>query len=347
MSPRPITEHTLRTARHTTHYLACGPADGTPVFLLHGWPELAISWRHQLRCLGDLGFRAMAPDMRGYGRSTVHPRIADYAVEHAVADMLELADHVGAARAIWIGHDWGTPVVWGIAAHHADRCLGVAGLCVPYQPEGFAPQTLVPLVDRTIYPEAEYPLGQWDYQLYYAEAFERANAVFAADPVAFVKAFFRGASPEHRGKPARLATVRRDGGHFGGRDRAPDLPLDTRVLDETELHQYASALARNGFAAPSSWYVNAEANRAYAKAAPNGGRLAMPVLFLHARWDFVCETVESRLADPMRAHCADLEEAVIDSAHWMAQEKPVETNAALVRWLARRIPDAWRVTPRP
>jgi pimeloyl-ACP methyl ester carboxylesterase len=111
-----VTEHTLVTPRHTTHYLACGPADGTPIVFVHGWPELAISWRHQLRAFAALGFRAIAPDMRGYGRSTIHPKPSDYAVEHAVADMIELLDHLGAARAVWVGHDRGTPVVWGIAA---------------------------------------------------------------------------------------------------------------------------------------------------------------------------------------------------------------------------------------
>src|SRR5260370_7420742 len=74
-----VTEHIVRTDRHTSFYLACGPADGTPIIFVHGWPELSLSWRHQLACLGNLGFRAMAPDMRGYGRATpktAHPRSA-------------------------------------------------------------------------------------------------------------------------------------------------------------------------------------------------------------------------------------------------------------------------------
>jgi pimeloyl-ACP methyl ester carboxylesterase len=70
----------------------------------------------------------------------------------------------------------------------------------------------------------------------------------------------------------------------------------------------------------------------------------MPVLFLHGDYDVVCETTVSRLADPMRAACADLTEVVIPSGHWMAQEQPVAVNAALARWLATKVPDAW-VTP--
>src|ERR687887_286816 len=121
----PVTEHVVRTARHMTFYLACGPADGTPLIFLHGWPELAISWRHQLGCFGDLGFRAIAPDMRGYGRSTVHPNCSDYALEQVVGDMLELLDSLGRQAAVWVGHDWGSPVAWSLASHVPERCLGV------------------------------------------------------------------------------------------------------------------------------------------------------------------------------------------------------------------------------
>src|SRR6185503_516153 len=68
-----VTAHEVSTAGHTTFYLACGPEDGPLVVCVHGWPELSRSWRHQLPVLGALGFRAVAPDMRGYGRSTVYP----------------------------------------------------------------------------------------------------------------------------------------------------------------------------------------------------------------------------------------------------------------------------------
>ena len=87
--------------------------------------------------------------------------------------------------------------------------------------------------------------------------------------------------------------------------------------------------------------MNHDANRAYAERAVNGGRLAMPVLFLGARYDYTCETVTSRLADPMRAYCDDLAEAIVDSGHWMAQEKPREVNAHLARWIATRVADCW------
>jgi pimeloyl-ACP methyl ester carboxylesterase len=106
----PLIEGWVRTDRHTTFYLSCGAADAPLIVFLHGWPELSISWRHQLRYFADLGFRAVAPDMRGYGRSTVHPNHADYAVEAAVQDMLELLAALGREQAVWVGHDWGAPV---------------------------------------------------------------------------------------------------------------------------------------------------------------------------------------------------------------------------------------------
>ena len=127
----PITEHTVKTRRHTTFYLAAGPENGPLVIFLHGWPELSISWRNQLPALAALGFRAIAPDMRGYGRSSVYPQHGDYAQEQIVRDMLELVDAVGREKAVWVGHDWGSPVVWNLASHHPDRCHAVASLCVP------------------------------------------------------------------------------------------------------------------------------------------------------------------------------------------------------------------------
>ncbi len=77
----PVTEHVAKSARHTSFYLACGAEDAPPIIFIHGWPELSISWRHQLPVFAALGFRAIAPDMRGYGRSSVYPRHEDYALE--------------------------------------------------------------------------------------------------------------------------------------------------------------------------------------------------------------------------------------------------------------------------
>ena len=337
----PVTEHTAKTAQHTTFYLACGAEDATPIVFLHGWPELSVSWRHQLPVFAALGFRAIAPDMRGYGRSSVYARYEDYAIEHSVQDMLELLDYLGRERAVWVGHDWGSPVVWSLASHHSARCFAVANLCVPYLAKGFAPENFVPLVNRSVYPEAEFPVGQWDYMFFYQENFAAAVAAFEANVGNTIGAIFRSGMPENKGQPSRTAFVRRNGGWFRGAGLARDVPPDPAVLTEEDLSKYVSALERNGFFGPNSWYMNFDRNVAYAAQAKNGGKLTLPVLFLHADYDYTCETVSSRLAEPMRQDCRDLTEVIVPSGHWMAQEKPVAVNAALAKWLAARVAGAW------
>jgi pimeloyl-ACP methyl ester carboxylesterase len=335
-----ITEHTIKTERHTTFYLAAGPEDGPPVIFVHGWPELSISWRHQLPALAALGFRAVAPDMRGYGRSSVYNQHSDYAQEHIVRDMLDLIDSLGREKAVWVGHDWGSPVVWNLASHHPDRCYAVANLCVPYYTIERGLDHTLTLVDRELYPANEFPAGQWDYMRYYEESFAEAIAPMDANVYKFMKLLFRKGDPEGEGKRAFTSTARRSHGLVGSRE-IPDFPRDNDVVTEEDLSVYVSALERNGFYGPSSWYMNHLANAEYAKTAQNGGYLDMPVLFLNAQYDYVCECTHSRLAEPMRTYCRKLTEETIRSGHWMAQEKPVEVNAALVKWLATAVLGVW------
>ena len=334
-----IESHVHETPRHRTHYLAAGPADGPLLIFVHGWPELSRSWRHQLPVFAGLGFRAVAPDLRGYGQSSVYREHAAYAQSEVVADMLELLAGLGRERAVWIGHDWGSPTVWNLARLHPQRCVAVANLCVPYFVLENGLEAALALVDRALYPVAEYPYGQWDYMKFYQENFARATAVFEADAYRTVKLLFRKGDPADADKPAFTAAVRRQGGWFGPLDAAPDYPRDNDVVTEEDLQIYAEALRRNGFFGPDSYYMNHEANSAYVAGAPE--TLDLPVLFLHARNDFVCATVGTRLADPMRARCAALTEQVIDSGHWMAQERPAAVNAVLARWLANAVPTFW------
>jgi soluble epoxide hydrolase / lipid-phosphate phosphatase len=272
-----ITEHTVKTDRHTSFYLAAGPEDGPLIIFIHGWPELSISWRHQLPALAVLGFRAIAPDMRGYGRSTVYKQKADYAQEHIVRDMMDLLDSLGRPKAVWVGHDWGSPVVWNIASHHPERCDAVANLCVPYYTLERGLHHTLALVDRNLYPESEFPFGQWDYMRYYEENFAEAIAPMDANVYKFVKLLFRKGNPEGEGQRAVTATARRNHGLLGG-GNVPDVPRDSDVVTEEDLSVYVSSLERNGFFGPSAWYTNHPANAAYAKSARNDGYLDMPVL---------------------------------------------------------------------
>ena len=341
-----ITEHTVTLGSHEMFYLAAGPKEGPLVIFAHGWPELGYSWRHQLPVLGSLGFRAIAPDLRGHGRSSPYSRHDDYSLEKHVEDLIGLLDSQGREKAIWVGHDWGSAVVWSLVSHHPERSFAVASLCVPYATVENGLERLISLVDRNVYPEDEYPAGQWDYLCFYEENFERATAVFEANPETFVKAMFRSAFvPDGRGVPAVTAAIRRDGGWFDGLDAAPDLPRDDEVISEADLEVYVSALKRTGFFGTDSFYMNHEANNQYSKTRKNDGYLDMPALFLTASCDYVCECVDSRLPEPMREQCRNLTEFTVNSGHWMAQEKPVDVNNALVHWLARSVPEVWPVPP--
>jgi pimeloyl-ACP methyl ester carboxylesterase len=101
------------------------------VVLLHGFPELWYSWRHQLRPLADAGFHAIAPDLRGYGGTDAPPRIEDYDNDALTADVLALMSAFGHERFTVVGHDWGASLAWELARRHPDRVIAVAGLSVP------------------------------------------------------------------------------------------------------------------------------------------------------------------------------------------------------------------------
>src|SRR4029453_2891969 len=178
---------------------------------------------------------------------------------------------------------------------------------------GFTPANLVPLVDRRVYPEAEFPVGQWDYQLFYLESFDKARRTFEANPRNTVKALFRKGNPKGKGAPSRTATVRKAGGWFGGAAEAPDLPLDSDVLSEDELNAYAAALQRNGFFGPDSYYRNPERTAASSARAPTACGVARRGLFALGECDYASETVASRGAEPMRRDCRNLSEVTIQS----------------------------------
>jgi pimeloyl-ACP methyl ester carboxylesterase len=95
--------------------------EGDPVLLLHGFPELAYSWRHQLPALAAAGYRAIAPDLRGYGASDRPTGVDAYGVPALVGDVIGLIDALGYDRVHLVGHDWGGGLAWVAAALHPDR----------------------------------------------------------------------------------------------------------------------------------------------------------------------------------------------------------------------------------
>src|SRR5437763_12343989 len=112
--------------------------EGPLVLLCHGWPELWYSWRHQLKALAEAGFRAVAPDMRGFGRTTAPADVAAYTIFHNVGDMVALVAALGEKRAAIVGHDWGAPVAWHAAQFRPDIFTAVVGMSVPHRKRGRA-----------------------------------------------------------------------------------------------------------------------------------------------------------------------------------------------------------------
>ncbi|WP_189338529.1 alpha/beta fold hydrolase [Sphingobium sp. SCG-1] len=331
-----IERKTFETARHRTAYLEAGPADGPLMIFVHGWPEAPFVWIRQIEYFSEQGWRCIAPWMRGYGASSVPSDVAAYSNRETVADLVELHDSLGGAPAVWIGHDWGSPVVWALAAHYPERCRGVASASIPYIARGFALPSLVPLVDRDIYPVDTFPVGQWDYWLAFREHFTPVARAMEMDPAGILRLVFQPSPslPEKRG-PAFSATSRQRGGLFGGVELA-HIPGDNLLLDGAYVEEMAHDFAANGFSGPIAWYLNDDANIEYAREAVDFARLSMPILFVHGGRDEVCETVHSQLAEPMREDCSDLTEVVIDAGHQLALEDPKGTNRAIAEWLAER-----------
>ena len=325
--------HDTATQRHRTAWIAAGPSDGPLMIFVHGWPELSILWRAQMTHFAAEGWRCVAPDMRGYGGSSIPVATRAYRLEEIVRDMTQLHDVLGARPAVWIGHDWGSPVVTALAAHQAQRCRAVVAIALPYFPNGFALDNLVPLVDRSLYPADTYPAGQWDYYLFYQQAFDQAAQDYEANVAGTLAAIFRPGSPNAAGKPSPTASVRANGGRFGAAHRAPDARRDPSMMPQADFDRMVSTFTAHGFRGPDAWYLNDAANIAFCRQAPADGRLAQPVLFINGAWDAICDITRGRLGDPMRAACADLSVVSLEGGHWLMLERPQEVNAAVSSWL--------------
>ena len=331
-----LTARTFSSSRHTTCYWEVGPVDGPLIVFIHGWPGIGLMWRAQIEAFAAGGWRCVAPDMRGYGGSSVPAAAEAYAHKEIVGDMIELHDYLGGRSAIWVGHDLGSPVVGALAAHHAARSRGVVLVSVPYSPEGFALPNLLPLVDRQLYPADRYPDGPWDYYRFYTTHFEQTVSDFDADIPATLAAIYRPGNSASVGKLYRSALVTLDGGWFGPAHRAPSTPPDPALWPTADFDALIEAYHAHGFRSANAWYLNDAANIAYAQAAPGGGLLRQPVLFINGDWDGLCDISRSRLGDPMRRTCQDLSETNLQSGHWLPLERKTELVQAIHEWLKTR-----------
>src|ERR1700737_3616211 len=230
--------------------------NGPLVLLCHGFPESWYSWRHQLDALAAAGFRAVAPDMRGYGKSDAPHAIDQYTIFHLVGDLVGLLDALEASTAVIVGHDWGANVAWQAARLRPDRFRAVAALSVPYRPRSEAPPTSV--MPRTA--AAQF------YQLYFQEP-GVAEAELEHDPRITVRNMLYGGAA---GGAAAIRAAAASGGaapsigmvpHGGGFLRGAGAPAMLPAwLSEADIDFYAGEFKRSGFRGPLNYYRNVDRN---------------------------------------------------------------------------------------
>jgi pimeloyl-ACP methyl ester carboxylesterase len=321
------THRTVETNGIRMHVAEQG--EGPLVVLCHGFPESWYSWRHQLAALAAAGFHAVAPDMRGYGRTDRPEAIDQYTLLHLVGDMVGLLDALGAETAIIGGHDWGAPVAWHAALLRPDRFRGVIGLSVPYLPRGQVHPT------RAV-PEAEDALF---YQRYFQDP-GVAEANLERDVRLTVKlSLFNGSgdAPLPDAAPAaegHVLMIPRDRGFVPTGIDAETIPLPP-WLTEADVEVYAGEFARTGFRGGLNWYRNIDRN--WDLLAPfDGARVTVPALFIAGDRDVVLAfRGVSAVLSNLPAAVPRLRETVIlpGCGHWTQQERPEAVSAAMIGFL--------------
>ncbi len=294
---------------------------GPLVLLCHGFPESWYSWRHQLGALAEAGFHAVAPDMRGYGKSDRPEAIDQYTIFHLVGDLVGLLDALQAPTAVIVGHDWGASVAWHAALLRPDRFRAVAALSVPFRQRGKAPPTS--LMPRTA--NARF------YQLYFQDP-GPAEAEFERDPRAAIRNMLYGASGDAPRGGENIGMVPNGAGFMRGAAAPAILPA---WLGERDVDVYAAQFRESGFRCGLNWYRNVDRN--WQLMAPFAdSRVTIPALYVAGDRDMVVNFpgMEQLLANLKRV-VPELRQILMlpGCGHWTQQERPAEVNAALIEFL--------------
>ena len=296
-----------------------GPKDGFPVVLCHGFPELAYSWRHQLPALAKAGYRAIAPDQRGYGRTSRPYAVQDYDMPHLTGDLTGLLDALGLKKAVFAGHDWGGIVVWQMPVYHPDRVAGVIGVNTPFLHFPMDPIEALRAMR-----------GDNNYVVYFQKP-GLADAALAKDVGKTFRFFMRknvatAKEFEHAPQQAKnfelVHALEQDETGFRGE------PL----LTDAEMKVFVDTYKRTGFTGGINWYRNLSRNYELGKSMEQIVRV--PGLMIMAEDDVV---LPPSMTEGMERFVPDLEKVLIrNCGHWTQQEHPQETSNAMIAWLKRR-----------
>jgi pimeloyl-ACP methyl ester carboxylesterase len=317
----PDLEHRfVASSGHRIHLVEAG--QGPLVVMIHGFPESWYSWRHQLRALSQAGYRAIAIDVRGYGRSARPADIEAYAMTALVGDVMAVIDDAGAAEAVVIGHDWGAPIAWSTALLRPDHVRAVAGLSVPYNPRGDTP----PL-------DALRALAGEDW--FYIDYFQEpgvAEAEAEADLERWLQGFYFSASGEADPTKPSMGLIPR-GHQMHERFQWPE-PGQMAWLSDEDFAYYLGEFERTGLTGGLNRYRNI--TRDWTELAPwRFAPIPVPSLFIGGDRDGptmlgrrAIERFEVTLPDLRGSHILD------NCGHWTQQEQPDTVNQLLIEFLA-------------
>ncbi len=299
-------------------------APGDPVVVLvHGFPESSHSWRHQIEPLVSAGYRVLAPDQRGYGWSSGPRSVDAYRSDHLCADLVGLLDDVGADDALFVGHDWGSLVVWDLARLHPDRVRGVVNVSVPFTAWPAPPTDLFRAVSG----------DRFFYILYFQEV-GLAEAELEADITETMRLTLWGGSGEMYGPPPDPLPPMEGTGFLDSITRGRPVPEGLPPwISAADFAVYVEQFTTSGFFGPLSWYRNLDADHEITKDLPPP---AMATAFIGGTKDGVIAG-RPEVVDAMATALPDHRGTImIDGAgHWTQQERPDEFTAALLELLAR------------
>ena len=315
----PITERSIETNGLRLHTIDAGERGAPVVVLAHGFPELAYSWRHQIPVLAAAGYHVLAPDQRGYGRSTRPDAVSDYNIAELTADLIGLLDDVGAERAVFVGHDWGAPVAWGSAQLHPDRVAAVVGLSVPAVPRARVPPTQA---FRMFFGDNFF------YMLYFQEP-GVADAELGADPAKTIRRMMAGLrAPGDHAAAARMIQP----GPQGFVERLPEPDGLPSWISAEELGHYIAEFSRTGFTGGLNWYRNLDRNWEIL-ANPQAATIGVPAMFVAGTDDPVLGFMRRERATEVVT--GPYREVMIEGAgHWLQQERPDRVNEVLLEFLS-------------